>query len=109
MLQHGFLEGEVGAADVVGPDEFGGGEDGEDFRVDVEEARECPVAGFGRAHAAEDAAEGVGFQLEVDDDGEMVWVRVGPGFELLEAGGEGVADGVGVEVCDVEDFDAGFV
>ena len=39
----------------------------------------------------------------------MVLVAVGPGFELREAVDEGVADGVGVEVGDVEDFDAGFL
>ena len=94
-------------ADVVGADEFVFGEDGEDFCVDVEEARERPVRGFAGADAAELAGGGVGFELEVDDDGDVFGVGVGPVLELLQALDEGVAYGVGVEVCHVEDFETG--
>jgi hypothetical protein len=102
-----LFEGQVSLSNVVGADEAVFGEHGEDFGVDVEEAGERPVGGFAGAHAAELAGGGVGFELEVDEDGDVVFVFVGPGFEGAEAVDEGVADGVGVEVGYMEDFDTG--
>lgn len=85
------------------------GEHGENFGIDVEETGECPVCGFAGAYAADCAGGGIGLELEIDDDGEVVWVCVGPVLQVGEAVDKGVANRVWVEVCDVEDFDAGLL
>jgi hypothetical protein len=64
------------------------------------------VQGLVGADAAFAAGGGFHFELEVDEDGEVVGVGVGPAFELVEALEESVADRVRVAVCDVEDFEA---
>jgi hypothetical protein len=50
----------------------------------------------------------VSFEFEIDEDGDVVFVGVGPFFEVVQAVDERVADGVWVEVCYVEDLDAWF-
>jgi hypothetical protein len=52
------------------------------------------------------AGGGIGFEFEVNEDGDVVFVLVGPFFEGLQTADEGVAHRVWVEICYMENLDA---
>lgn len=78
VCQDAFLEREVRHALVIGSDESLAGQHELDLLVDVEETGERPVQRrVVEAESVEGAGGGVGFEFEVDDDGNVCWVFVG--------------------------------
>ena len=104
-MSHGFGQGRVLAAHLVGRDHLVFGEHRADLGVER-------VEGFRReAFVVDHAGHGLdrilGLGLDEHVERHVVRVRLGPGADLLQAADEGLAGGDVVDVLHVHDLEAG--
>lgn len=102
LIDHGFAQGAVGASEIIGTKDAVGREDGEDFPFEGVQEGGGPGDGLGQF-----GADGLMFQFQQEEKGDVLGVGVRPSHHLTEGFGEGGDGGLKIDIGDVEYFGAG--